>query len=81
MQHIYVPHSCGSLPNKLYRIGFELFKLHASIYLALSVVTHRLDCAVALLYMCTIRVYLQDKPASRVWVRYLTLNVQNEHVF
>lgn len=37
VQHIYVTNIFIrlSLPNELYRIGFELSKLHASIYLAL----------------------------------------------
>lgn len=67
MQRIYVTNTfiCGSLPNELYKIGFAMSKLHASIYLALFADSYaELQCCFT---VCVrhLSLYLQEKPASR----------------
>lgn len=57
VQHIYVTNTfiCRSLPNGLYKIGFELSKLHALIYLALFADAYiGLQCCFIVQYMCAI---------------------------
>lgn len=82
MQHIYVTNTfiCWSLPNELYKIGFELSKLHASIYLALFADAYAgLQCCFTV-HVCHLSLYLQDRPVTRAQVRYRTSNVQIERM-
>lgn len=82
MQHIYVTNTliCRSLPNELYKIGFELSKLHVLIYLALFADAYAgLQCSFAI-HVCHLSLYLQDRPVTMAPVRYRTSNVQIGHM-
>ena len=60
---------------KLYRIGFELSKLHASIYLALFADAYAgLQCCFTV-HVCHLSLYLQDRPGSDIELRMYRLNV------